>query len=244
MRTLSAPLLCLLICLPAIAQNKIADIRNLRSISDIASFNLFRFRYYTFPRPDLVPSFLTFMVKNKLHNERWAVKLTPFLGEIFRASSSSVKGWIRALKGLTTDDRYILTAALGWGRPLGWKELIDEFGKKSGDDVLKITASALKKQRSPDLLNDPAGNPLNVDMMWYAFFASGDVKLVKRVLLLCGDRTASADVRKAARDTLSAAARDHNRVRAICASELPHLKGDVKEFIQDLLEKYPAENFR
>ena len=176
-----------------------------------------------------VDDFLKWLQDNRLveDNDGAAAPVAAFLSVIFSANPTRVEDWVQTTKasGKTKD----LVAAALWLS--GNVKMASEM---SGHPI--GTGSPIP------LADIRIEHPSHLDMMWGAFFASGDTVYVQRIIEtlddtvpLTGDATLDAVIRGAAEWSLGSNMAQHELVNRLVRKELAARSGTVKAKLAGLV---------
>lgn len=168
--------------------------------------------YYVWPTPDLtVPAFRR-LAGGLRPTTRPSVAM--FFAQVFRGNASHIVDWARTLRTDSADQ-----TLLAWTL---WYSDTDE-GRRLLESLPPSTRADIPSRGGPP---DPRILPLDsaaaLDLVWAAFFATGDHELLRRLALLLPDADDPAAtpeeqrVATAARWSLLGAAVHHQRVLAYC----------------------------
>lgn len=205
--------------------------------------------YYQHPSPDKVPAMLRRMLEADLIYASFAAApLIAFGTEVFRTNPDKVAAWCQELRTLAPRHAEVVIAMSAYaGSP----------ATSTCAQILPIsneTRAALPACKPLDLLHMKAKNARDLDMLWGAFFATGDSRAVHAIIDTLAVPTpdivtdkgeigvnAFMLVKMAATWSLGSLAREHSRVADIVRQRLqkplPDDTPEVQNSLQEIVNK-------
>jgi hypothetical protein len=197
--------------------------------------------YYTNPRPDLVVSFMNYIIKIKLNdNQNTQRHLIPLMGEIFKANDDKIKQWFQSIEDITDKDIYVFCQALYWSSLPNAKEQITILLKQTHNrDLVNGVNSMISKYNPFDMHTIKVTTPAQLDMIWNCFFATGDTEYVRKIICLCDENMSdvnSVSIYSAARISLASISKTHEDVYRICQEEFKKGNSKRKEGLKSIIK--------
>ena len=142
--------------------------------------------------------------------------LIVFYAELMRAHPERTEAWAQQVRG-HEHERVFLLAIWMSDTPEGRASLAGHGGDSESVDM----AQSLAQSPPPQLGALEVSGPIILDMMWSAFFASGDVTWVERIMtafsmLGAPEGSPTYAVGSSALWSITANAREHPRIRELC----------------------------
>lgn len=190
--------------------------------------------YYVKKDVDGVDGYLHWLQDNKLleKHESALLPVSSFLATLFTINPDKVDGWIK-LQSYSGKAKEAVQRAL-------WLSGNSRKIKLLGGD-----APAYAKTTPPKLLEFTPSTPADLDMLWAAFSASGDVAYAKRVLLpldgskkMTDDPTKDQMIRGAAQWSLGSNMLQHELINRMVRKEAPNASPDGKVLLARIEKKY------
>ena len=208
--------------------------------SSMKEFDAWNTFYYLSPDPERVPAALRFLDERGLLEKRSSrLPEAAFLSAIFRANERMLPRLCGGTSGLGAATKRVVWRALRLsGTETGREILKRELKSATGADADFI--ERLLRRRPPDLMAAPVTSPADLDMLWGAFFATGNTAFVKRVIdAACRPGAEggmdAALTKAAAQWSLAANARRHRRVMRLCREEAAGRSGAGKECLGKII---------
>jgi hypothetical protein len=204
------------------------------------SWNTF---YYANPQPArTVPGIRFFSQKGALRKAQQP--LAVFFGRVFAQNRNSLGKWVDELRRGPEDQQFFAGLALWFSDVTDRDRWLDTLGE-NGSSQLRSYINDLRGDKPPDLTSIEVRQPLELDMLWASFFATGDTRYVVRVIQVLapssGQRS-DATVAAAARWSLTSNARAHSLVLEVCrkrASQQPEIADVLNEVIAKAESEQP-----
>lgn len=180
--------------------------------------------YYNHPQPELIPEIIRNIGTLRRTTKDPLPSLTGFLAGVFRQHPDKVNSWITAKSEGNAEAETVLINAL-WlaGLRSVAQTAMNEFRWPS-DRVSSVKSSLANV---PEIGEYTARVPADQDMLWGAFFASGDTKYVQKILEAYTDvanlpNVPAEDIAFVADSTVDPAKRDQLKERT------QHYSQDIK----------------
>jgi hypothetical protein len=204
--------------------------------------------YYANPHPERTLSGIRFF-SHKGALRKAQQPLAVFFGRVFAQNPNSLGKWIEELRRGPEDQQFFAGLAL-WFSDVTDRDHLLEILAKDGSTSLRTYVNALRGDRPPDLTSIEMRQPVELDMLWASFFATGDARYVVRVseaLASSPGQRSDAIVAAAARWSLTSNALAHSLVLEVCrkqASQHPQTAGILSEVIAKAESERAAETSR
>jgi hypothetical protein len=148
-------------------------------------------RYHLNPRPSNVPTFVSASSKEGfLRRPQHSALLVGFLSQIFRENESSISQWLDQFNVLSGLDRQVVACSLlVSGSPSGrtYLERLSDRPIISEHDQ----STPCESSRGLDLLAVKVESGTVINLLWGAFFATGNTEYIKRIASVLPQRTSS-----------------------------------------------------
>jgi hypothetical protein len=199
---------------------------------------LFFTYYYLAPSPDrFVHEFretarlLDFQVDANLP------ALSAFYGMVIRANPESTDAWVEALADLPASYRPVLYHSLRLAATKQATDALRQLADKAKGDQQRAIFRILSLPEQ-DLAVMPIKKGAHLDMLWGAFFATGDQRYVERVIQSLGGKTGDSLVLAgAARWSLKSNAWQHSKVLGICRAAAATAAAPVADELRAIVEE-------
>ncbi len=144
--------------------------------------------YYTNPRPDRTIAAIRFLERrgDLLKNP---TPIGAFFGRLFAQNPTAVPGWIDELRRDPEDTRFFTALALWFSRLEDRDALLARLSDGASPRVVRY-AAGLRSDIAPDLTTIDARSPVELDMLWGSFFATGDTRFIERIIAVIPPATA------------------------------------------------------
>jgi hypothetical protein len=148
-------------------------------------------RYHLNPRPSDVPTFVSASSKEGfLRRSQYSPLLVGFLSQIFRENESSISQWLDQFNVLSGLDRQVVACSLlVSGSPSG-RTYLERFSDRpiiSEHDQ----STPCESSRGLDLLAVEVESGTVINLLWGAFFATGNTEYIKRIASVLPQGTSS-----------------------------------------------------
>ena len=163
--------------------------------------------------------------------------------QVFAQNAKSLTEWIEDLRKEREDRQFLAALALWFSRVDGRDRLLQRLSE-GGSPRLTKYVQELRADTAPDLTTLDARSPVELDMLWASFFATGDDRYVLRViraLSAAPQDKSPAIVAAAARWSLTANARQHSAVLDVCRKEMPRQPEAVAAVLRDVVAKAESD---
>jgi hypothetical protein len=196
------------------------------------------YSYYQHPKPELVPNAIRILFEESDPMKPDALPGNMgFYGRVLAANPDRIPGWILEIEGQTEDQWFFMANAL-WN--CGTKNCIDalsRFSREGPPEFGRLAQQLLNDKKRPDpmvspVVLSPESSGATIDMIWGAFYATGDRRYVERIIGLV---THSGDEGKAAQATLAANAAQHPKVLNICRQAVNNSTGGKKKILRNIV---------
>lgn len=230
------PAPCLASRVPMLIQHPIDMEQAQRELERAVQFITY---YYRAPEPMLVPPVIqTFSDAGLLADERNHPGLLAFLTRVLADNPEQAPKIVEELGFLNAPESLLLWSAVRWSGMAGGDELIakaaDAAPQEWHEAIRNLTTWA-----APSLLANPPASPSHLDMLWSAFYASGDAKYVEHIILALKGQEATSEqeavVSENAGWTLAANSFQHRRVLEIVRERLSKTPAPAHDQLADLL---------
>lgn len=205
--------------------------------SEMDDFNRGVMHYFENPQPDNLPKLARQIAKEGLlEREDTKYNFATFMSQIMARNPEKIAQWTQDLQDLTSSQKRGLWLALWRSEtPEAMEQLEKLLATAKGED--KEFLSALIKQK-PGPLADPVTSPGDLDLLWSAYFATGDDKFVERIInaLAKGNEKGGQNIiiAGAAKWSLTANARQFPSVMRLVEQaqfSKPEIAQDLREII-------------
>ncbi len=186
---------------------------------DLADWETWITFYYTDPRPERTVAAMRFL-SERGDLERNPQPIAVFFGRVFAQNAGSLASWVDALRSGPEDERLVTALALWFSRVAERDARLRQL--EGGSARLARYVALLQSDVAPDLTTIDARQPVELDMLWASFFATGDTRFLERIVRVLPPGTpagASALLPAAARWSLGANAAAHSAVLEFCRQE-------------------------
>lgn len=226
---------------PALAAPSTAESQRApKTIDTEQDLNQWLTYYYLHPQPDLVvPATLLAEKKGFLASDNGGPFMA-FLSLVFANNPSRVGGWIKQLDSIPMKDKPMLWTALYWSHTKESQETLNQIISSLPEKSRKSLLEQVSKPPVPIEKVEITG-PAVLDMLWGAFFATGDEKYVKRLISVLPWESQTKDLPKmqvaaSARWSLTSNAEQHPRVMKIC-QQVRDTQPELKAQLDSIIEK-------
>ncbi len=195
--------------------------------------------YYIDPRPDELFAYLVGTLSREpiLIEERDASVV--MLGMLIEQHPERTDEWVRMLWSIPAGAHVLVYYALASANTNESLAALNEVKEKDAGKSGII--DYIGSNPSPDLLIEPFQNRLRIDMLWGAFFVSGDASYVRKIIDALewsgpNERDENlAGIGGAAYWSLTRNAFSHSRVLAICKAEAEARSGQAQTALRALI---------
>jgi hypothetical protein len=167
--------------------------------------------------------------------------LIAFAAKVFEQNPSSIDGWLDALQHLTEGQKRSLWIAAWFSGVAGVDAVLRRQAQKTSRGAARFIDELL--EQSPRPLDDlPIDGPVVLDMLWAAFFATGDERYVLRIVAGLGgvaspQGTPAFALGSSALWSLRSNAKQHPRVAEVCAALLPQASEGMRMLLQSVVDE-------
>jgi len=203
-------------------------------------------QYYLDPDPDRVPRFLRELEEHGvLEREGSAEPMIGFLSHVMAANPERLSAWFPPDDRIFLDERAVYYRALWQADVPEAKAILDDVQERGPDEL----AARLREMRSTSprpILERPVTSPGALDVLWGAFFASGDVRYIEAIISVVEGSASGYEeivIQGAAAWSLRANARQHELVYRTCKDYVDEhgrqSSDDLKKIVESASEYWP-----
>ena len=206
-------------------------------------FMLFTY-FYLDPAPDRIDPLIRQVSAHGMWDEPNAVEpMVSFFAHVFAAHPDRIDAWADVVDTLPDPDRIHMCRALHMAdTPEASAALVDMMQRAEGEDAAAF-------QRIVDtaplrLLDHEPASPAELDMLWSAFFATGERRFIEHICSVFswdpkqleqdGD-TERTVILGAATWSVTSNIRQHDAVRTICIDLESSTEGQMRTVLKDVL---------
>jgi hypothetical protein len=200
--------------------------------------------YYLSPKPSQVPQALKAVADEGLfENEDALAPLSGFFSEVFRANPTKLEEWVKPYAGVPK--RYILYSALWMANTRQSKSALAYLANAASAEESKELKEFLASQ-PPTIESMSIDSPASLDYLWGCFMGSGSEVPVLRIIDQLKLVNAQGDIGAtliggAAQWSVSANARQHEKVLKIVRARVHTADPETKAILQKILSGIEAE---
>lgn len=199
----------------------------------------FMAHFYEAPRPDRISDLMHSASANGLLNDlQRAPGVFSFLGIVFTLYPDRLEEWLDVARTFPRQQWLLVLYAACLSEHPRRNEVLLRAADQTEKEISIIIRRMIDE--TPSLRESPVSGAGQLDLLWGAFFASGDVAYIERIMSVLttpGNRDALAFATKqSAFWSLAANAKQHERVLAACREFVTRL--DVPEEAQTELESW------
>jgi hypothetical protein len=200
--------------------------------------------YYLDPHPDEVADALKAVSAQGLFdNDDAQAPLSGFFAEVFKANPARLEEWVKPYIGIP--NRGILYSALWMANSKESRAALEQLAKGAAPDEAK-QLRALIASPAPDVASMEIDSPASLDYLWGCFMATGSEAPVLRVIDQFKLADAEGDIAAkaiggAARWSVAANSRQHEKVLAIVKTRAETADPETKARLQEILARIDAE---
>jgi hypothetical protein len=198
------------------------------------SFDSWMSAYSLYKDTTKVSAFLKWVANNRAirENDSSVMPTAAFLSIVFRDNPAKVAKWAKSTPFSGNAKKVIQRALWLAGQP---KLIKSTFGK----------SPRYAKRAAPNLKKMKLKEPGDLDMMWGAFMASGDVSYPNKIIdvldedkALSGDAKMDAATRGAAAWSLGSFYRSHELVNRLIHQRAKDAKGTIKKALDEIISQH------
>jgi hypothetical protein len=166
--------------------------------------------------------------------------LIAFAAKVFEKNPSSIDGWLDALQQLREEQKRSLWIAAWFSGTAGVGSALRRQAQKTSKGAVQFIDELLSQ--SPRPIDDlPINGPVILDMLWGAFFATGDERYVLRIVAALGavaspQGTPAFALGSSALWSLTSNAKQHPRVKEVCAALVPQTKEGMRMMLESIVD--------
>ena len=195
--------------------------------------------YYEAPSPErLVPAIECMSKDGRLLDSEKNQATAAFFGRLFAQNSRRLDGWITHFTAASEDQRFFVALAIWYADMARKADLLRTLSH--GSDSLAQFSKELQGDRPPDLLTVEITEPVQLDILWAQFFATGDPRYVERIISVLpyaapGEHSGRLVIGLAARWSLTSNATQQARVMEICSKAARSANPQLQPLLQEVL---------
>lgn len=194
--------------------------------------------YYLAPSPDrFVTEFREVGRSLKFNADGEALlPLSEFYGMVIRANPELTATWVDSLADLPDSYRPVLYYSLGLAATKHATEALRQLAQTADGEQKRVIVAILLAPKV-DIATMPIQAPDHLDMLWGAFFATGDQAFVLRIIEALGREANDPVLAGAARWSLKSNAWQHSKVLGICRSAVTTAAAPVADELRGIVEE-------
>lgn len=196
--------------------------------------------YYLSPTPDSIYQAIKYFCNSKLYNDRLTLSFMSFFVGALRDKDAFLKEIYDKMNQNSTVKEKIFFLDILWliNNDVS-KKLIEEANVRWSDESVQDKIERQNRSRPYDILTMPIISPQALDMLWATFFATGDEKVVQRIIsvihLSKDGKGQEILIGGAALWSLKSNAKQHKKVMDICRQEIGKQMGLTKSLLQEIV---------
>lgn len=200
--------------------------------------------YYLDPHPDEVADALkAISAQGLFDNDDAQAPLSGFFAEVFKANPTRIEEWVKPYIGIP--NRGILYSALWMAHSKESNAALEQLAKGAAPDEAKQLRELIASP-PPTVGSMAIDSPASLDYLWGCFMATGSEAPVLRIIDqfkladLKGDIAAKA-IGGAAKWSVAANARQHDKVLTIVRARAETADPETKARLREILARIDAE---
>ncbi len=191
--------------------------------------------YYLHPQPDQVPHAVRYFSDSALYGTSSTMPVVAFFASVLEKDETALKRVYQEISADGSDNsRMVLLNALKLINSEASRAMLGDAKDKWQSPRLQTVADGGLQHPFKPLLTVDVDSPMILDMLWSAFFATGDEKPVLRILSALD--SPDPVVSGAAQWSLASNAQRHPIVRQICQKASSESAGERKAVLEDILK--------
>lgn len=195
--------------------------------------------YYEDPHSEFFTEAMNYFQKEGLFSdEKRLYPITTFAACLIKANDALADICAQLLKTFPKKDHHFILITLWWTETQKSKEVIKEYLVQNPDQTEFCTN--LLKSVPPHLFENRIYSPESLDARWGSFFATGEEKYVRPILLLASssEKLNAVDLtRFSAQWSLKSICRDHKKVCEIKDSFYKTASKEQKKILDELFQE-------
>ncbi|HEY2387663.1 MAG TPA: hypothetical protein VGK30_11930 [Candidatus Binatia bacterium] len=214
------------------------------AIPELADWETWITFYYTDPQPRRTVGAMRFFAERG-DLERNPQPIAVFFGRVFAQNPKSVSLWVDDLRALPEDAHFVTALALWFSHVPDRDMLLDRLGEGGSTRVTRYVA-LVKSDVAPDLTTIEVRQPVELDMLWASFFATGDTRFLERIVHVIPpamEPGSTVPLPAGARWSLTANAVAHSTVLEFCRRQAS-LQPERAATLNDIVARAEAERGR
>lgn len=221
-----------------------AGVTDIRTVDDLNEW--FEY-YYLYPKPELLPAALRLIDKAGLMDKVSAqLPMAASLSVIFHDNPDQLAAWSGVIGKLSQVPRRITWMALWMSNDDAARKYLEEQKRsRTGEDHQYL--DVLLASERFDLGARKIHSAEDVDLLWGAFFASGNEQWVRQIIGVLPewrhrDNPTRFRIGAAAKWSLANNAKIHDRVMSICRKEMESVGEETRPLLKDIIDKAGEED--
>lgn len=205
---------------------------------DIDSFHE---TYYRMRDAEKVSCVIHLLNSHDITADKLLGPVSGFYSEVFRENTERLDGWIKGIDQLSEDIKHLFLIALWMSGTTQAKQYLQNMVDQSDDDS-KAGLQEFVDYEPPDLRMKVPESHVEADMLWGAFFATGDPVFVRNLIEAATYYNNRENYKifvsaALAKWSLASNAQHHELVLQVLEEALTNYDGTDKEIIKDILYK-------
>lgn len=203
-------------------------------------------QYYLDPDPDRVPWFLREIEEQGvLEREGSAGPMIGFLSHVMAENPERLSEWFPPDDRIFLDERAVYYRALWQADVPEAKAILDDVQERGPDELVEQLLEMRYSSPRP-ILEWPVRSPGDLDVLWGAFFATGDIQYIEAIISVVEGSASGYEeivIQGAAAWSLRANARQHELVYRTCKNHVDDdgrpSSDDLKQIVESASEYWP-----
>jgi len=197
--------------------------------------------YYQHPQPELTANAIASLSKEGyLADDDTQESLIFFLSFIFRTHGDRINQWVGDLVNLPEIEQIVIIYALWLANTTESQAYLTNLSPVSSATIQEIISN-FQTDTPPRVDDLPIDHPHILDLLWAAFFATGEEKYVLRIISALsqanlGNDLMNQSIYEAAKWSIQANVNEHEKVRLICNEQLHQQPEDIVLILQEVLK--------
>ncbi len=175
-----------------------------------------------------------------LDRETTQAPIIAFLAQVFAQNSDKLSMWFKELSSLQEAHYDLVLRALWHSNMVQTNAFLRTIADQSSEKV-RDRVNELLRRTPLTPLNAPMVSPAVLDILWGAFFATGDEQYIERIISVLPWLETKGNVDRlliggAAQWSLTSNAVQHQKVLNICQKQLRKQPKEVKAILQEIVD--------